>query len=207
LALALQEVFTATARLRAGRQMAADADAFRSHVKQLLGGADREARRIGYSGDDVALALYAVVVFLDESVLNSAQAMFAGWPSRPLQEEIFGGHMGGEIFFQHLHDLLTRQESEDLADLLEVYQLCLLLGYRGRYSTGEKGELRSLTSAITDKIQRTRGSFGELSPQWALPQDETVPRARDAWLPWLAAAALVSCLAAAVLFGVFRASL
>jgi type VI secretion system protein ImpK len=207
LALALQEVFTAIARLRAGRQVAADADAFRSHVKQLLGGADHEARRIGYSSDDVALALYAVVVFLDESVLNSAQPMFAGWPSRPLQEEIFGGHMGGEIFFQHLRDLLARQESEDLADLLEVYQLCLLLGYQGRHSTGEKGELRGLNSAITEKIQRTRGSFGELSPQWALPRDEAAPRAKDPWLVWLAAAAMVSLLVAALMFGVFRSSL
>jgi type VI secretion system protein ImpK len=207
LALALQEVLTATVRLRANRQVATDADSFRTHIKQLLSTAEREARRVGYPSDDVALAIYAVVAFLDESVLNSAQAMFAAWPSRPLQEEIFGGHMGGEIFFQHLRQLLTRQESEDLADLLEVFQLCLLLGFRGRYSTADAGELRGLSSSVGEKIQRIRGGFGELSPGWAPPAGETIPKARDPWLPWLAAGAVTASLVALVLFGVFLSSL
>lgn len=207
LALALQEVLTATVRLRANRQVAADADAFRAHVKQLLASAERDARRIGYASDDVALALYAVIAFLDESVLNSTQPMFASWPSRPLQEEVFGGHMGGEVFFQHLRQLLDRQESEDMADVLEVFRLCLLLGFQGRYSTAEGGELRSVSVAAEDKIRRVRGSFGELSPKWALPTGETVARARDPWLPWLAFGAATTFVLMCVLFGLFRSSL
>jgi type VI secretion system protein ImpK len=207
LALVLQEVLTATVRLRANRQVAADAESFRGHVKQLLSGAQREARRLGYSSDDVALVLYAVVAFLDESVLNSAQPMFASWPNRPLQEEIFGGHMGGEIFFQHLRQLLSRQDSEDLADVLEVFQLCLLLGFQGRYSTADQGELRGLATAAGEKIRRIRGSFGELSPSWALPSGETPPRSRDAWLPWLTLAALASFVGVWLLFGWFRTTL
>ncbi|MGH7528250.1 MAG: DotU family type IV/VI secretion system protein [Gemmatimonadales bacterium] len=207
LALALQEVLTATVRLRANRQVAADAESFRTHVKQLLSGAERDARRVGYSSDDAALALYAAVAFLDESVLNSTQPMFASWPSRPLQEEIFGGHMGGEIFFQHLRQLLGRQETEDLADLLEVFQLCLLLGFQGRYSAGDRGELRSLSTGTEDKIRRIRGNFGELSPAWTPPTGETVPRTRDRWLPWLGVAAVVGLLASGALFWMFRSSL
>jgi type VI secretion system protein ImpK len=207
LALVLQEVLTATVRLRANRQSATDAESFRAHIKQLLSGAQREARRLGYSSDDVALALYAAVAFLDESVLNSAQPMFASWPSRPLQEEIFGGHMGGEIFFQHLRQLLSRQDSEDLADLLEVFQLCLLLGFQGRYSVADRGELRGLATASGEKISRIRGSFGELSPAWTLPKGETAPRARDPWLPWLTIAALAAFVGVWLLFGWFRTTL
>lgn len=207
LALVLQEVLTATVRLRANRQVAADAESFRSHVKHLLSGAQREARRMGYSSDDVALVLYAVVAFLDESVLNSSQTMFASWPSRPLQEEIFGGHMGGEVFFQHLRQLLARQDSEDLADVLEVFQLCLLLGFQGRYSTTDRGELRGLSAAAGEKIHRIRGNFGELSPAWALPSGETPARARDPWLPWLTFAAVAAFVGVWLLFGWFRTSL
>jgi type VI secretion system protein ImpK len=207
LALALQEVLTATVRLRANRQVANDADSFRNHIKQLLSGAQREARRLGYSSDDVALVLYAVVAFLDESVLNSSQPMFASWPSRPLQEEIFGGHMGGEIFFQHLRQLLSRQDSEDLADVLEVFHLCLLLGFQGRYSSADRGELRGLSNAAGEKIRRIRGSFGELSPSWELPDGETVPRARDRWLPWLTVAAVAAFVGVWLLFGWFRMTL
>jgi type VI secretion system protein ImpK len=207
LALALQEVLTATVRLRANRQVAADADSFRAHVKQLLSSAERDARRIGYASDDVALALYAVIAFLDESVLNSTQPMFASWPSRPLQEEVFGGHLGGEVFFQHLRQLLARQESEDMADVLEVFRLCLLLGFQGRYSSADRGELRSVSAAAEDKIRRVRGVFGELSPNWALPTGETVARARDPWLPWLAFGAVTTFVLMCVLFGLFRSSL
>jgi type VI secretion system protein ImpK len=207
LALALQEVLTATVRLRANRQIAADAESFRAHVKQLLASAERDARRIGYTSDDVALALYAVIAFLDESVLNSTQPMFAAWPSRPLQEEVFGGHMGGEVFFQHLRQLLSGHESEDLADVLEVFRLCLLLGFQGRYSTLDRGELRSVSAAAEDKIRRIRGGFGELSPKWALPTGETITRARDPWLPWLAVGAASTVVLMLTLFGLFRSSL
>jgi len=207
LALALQEVFTATVRLRGNRQVAADGDSFRTHIKQLLSAAEREARRLGYSADDVGTALYATVVFLDESVLNSAQPMFASWPSRPLQEELFGGHMGGENFFQHLRQLLARGESDDLADLLEVFQLCLLLGFRGRYGAGDQGELRGMQAAVADKLQRIRGGFGELAPGWAPPGRESARRERDPWAVGLAIAAVTCLLAGALLFWVFRSSL
>lgn len=187
--------------------MAADAESFRNHVKQLLSTAEREARHIGYSPDDIALVLYAAVTFLDESVLNSSQAMFADWPSRPLQEEIFGGHMGGEIFFQHLKQLLTRQDSEDLADVLEVFLLCLMLGFRGRYSSAEQGEVHALRSSIQEKIGRIRGGYGELSPAWALPAHEKRPVSRDALLRWMGVAATLAVLAAGGLFVWYRTSL
>ena len=207
LALALQEVLTAIARLRTNRQVAADADSFRTHVKQLLSGAERDARRLGYAADDVGTALYAVVAFLDESVLNSSQPMFAGWPSRPLQEELFGGHMGGELFFQHLRHHLAREESDDLADLLEVFLLCLLLGFQGRYGASDRGELRGLQAATAEKIQRIRGGFGELAPGWGLPDRETSRRTRDPWLIALGIAAAACLVAAVLLFGIFRSAL
>ena len=182
LALVLQEALTATARLRANRQVASDAESFRAHIKRLLAAADEEARRAGYPSADARMAIYAVTVFVDESVLNSSQPMFADWPRKPLQEEVFGGHMGGEMFFKNLRELLAREDSEDLADLLEVHQLCMLLGFRGRYSLGDTGELRSLMAATADKIGRVRGGPGPLSPNWAPPSNESVSVARDPWL-------------------------
>jgi type VI secretion system protein ImpK len=182
LALALQEPFTATVRLRANRQSATDAQSFRDHVKQLLTAAHEEARNAGYGGEDVKLAIYAAVVFLDESVLNSRHPAFAEWPRRPLQEEIFGGHMGGETFFQNLQALLGRQDSDDLADVLEVYQLCLLLGFQGRYGGGGRDELRAWSTAIAEKMARIRGAGALLSPAWAPPAGEVIPVPKDPWL-------------------------
>jgi len=207
LALLLQEAFTAAARLRANRQVAADADAFRLQIKQLLGTADQAARRAGYDPNQVKLAIYAYIAYLDESVLNSTQPMFASWPRQPLQEEIFGDHMAGQTFFARLDELLAAPDSESLADLLEVFQLCLLLGFRGRYAAGEDGGLRGRIIAIQEKIERIRGGAGPLSPHAEHPGGDVIPSSRDRWLPGFAAAAGGSFVIAAVLYVVYRLSL
>jgi type VI secretion system protein ImpK len=207
LALSLQEALIATVRLRDNRQSATNAETFRVRIKQSLAEAEQEGRKAGYSGDDVRSAIYAVVVFLDESVLNSSLVMFSEWPRRPLQEELFGGHTGGEIFFQNLHQLLTRPETEQLADVLEVYQLCLLLGFQGRYSRMDLGELRGLTLVVSDKVQRIRGRLGDLSPAWSPPSGETIAPARDPWVRRLAFIAGTTFVIAWLLFAAFRFAL
>lgn len=203
LALAFQEAFTVTVRLRSGVQVAADASSFRTRIKQLLASADRDARNAGYDGEVVRLAVYAFVAFLDESVLNSDQPMFADWARQPLQEEVFGDHMAGETFFSHLRDLLTRQDAPDLADLLEVYELCILLGFRGRYGSGGSGEIDQLRRAAREKVVRIRGGDGSLAPRGEPPPDEEVPRRRDLWLRRLLLAAGGLAALAVVLFLVY----
>jgi type VI secretion system protein ImpK len=205
LALALQEILTATVRLRAGRQTAADADAFRAHAKHVLAAAERDAMAAGYSGDDVWLARFAAVAFLDESVLNSGQLIFQDWARRPLQEELFGSHLAGEAFFKYLRQLLERADSPELADLLEVFQLCLLLGFQGRFNgSGQGGELHAFTQRTGEKVARIRGPLGELSAGWRPPAEELGGVPRDPWVRRLALIAGGSTLLAALLFAVFH---
>jgi type VI secretion system protein ImpK len=206
LALALQEAFTAAVRLRAGRQPVADATAFRTHVKHLLRLADQEAGRAGYDAGQVRFALYAYVAFLDESVLNCNQPAFATWTRQPLQEEVFGDHMAGETFFRYLEDLLRQPDSAPLADLLEVFQLCMLLGFRGRYGADPAG-MHGITSAVDAKIRRIRGVMGAIAPAAELPAAEVAPPVRDPWVPRLVVLAGVSFLIALALFVVFRLAL
>jgi type VI secretion system protein ImpK len=206
LALTLQEAFTAVVRLRSNRQVAANVEAFRAQMKQVLATAEQEARRIGYAGDDVRYALFALIAFIDESVLNSPQPMFADWGRRPLQEEVFGGHTAGELFFQYLQQLLGRQDSEDLADVLEVYQLCLLLGFKGRYSVTHGSELQVIAGHVGQKIERARGRAGELSPRWR-PSTLALGTQRDRLVPKLAIGAGAAAALAGVLFLVFALSL
>lgn len=204
LALSLQEAFTVTVRIRENRQVAADAFSFRAHIKQLLGGADQEARRAGYPPDQVRQAIYAFVAFLDESVLNSSLPMFADWSRQPLQEELFGDHVAGETFFRHLQQFLSGPDSEDLADLLEVYHLCLLLGFRGRYAAGDRGELAGFQRSTAEKIARIRGPEGGMSPHGTLPTGESVPQARDPWVPRLLAVAGGTLVVTVLLYVVYR---
>lgn len=204
LALLMQEAFTAALRLRTNRQAAASSAAFRNHVKQLLATADQEARQAGYQPEQVRLAVYAYTAFLDESVLNSGQPLFAEWPGQPLQEELFGDHIAGENFFRYLDGLMAQQDSEDLADLIEVFQLCLLLGFRGKYGRVSHGELQALLGQLDAKIRRVRGSTAGFSPSWALPQGETLPVSRDPWIRPLAVLAAASAVVALVSFVGYR---
>src|SRR5215472_9070469 len=108
LALIFQEVLTAIERLRANRQGVTDANAFRHHTHEALRTAANQALATGYTADDARFATFATVAFLDESVLNSQNPIFADWVRKPLQEELFGTHVAGEVFFQNLQKLVGR---------------------------------------------------------------------------------------------------
>ena len=217
LALILQEALTAVVRLRSGRQPVSDPVAFRAQMTQLLVRADADARAVGYEPDDVRLAMFAVVALVDESVLNAPggavpQPVAAEWARRPLQEELFGQHMAGEYFFQYVEQFLARPDSAPLADLLEVYQLCLLLGFRGRYGAGEPTALHGVTSRVGERIARLRGTAGlagveagELVAGWQPPNDAVV--GRDRWLRPLAFALAASVLLVVALWGLGAMSL
>ena len=123
LSLLFQEALTAIARLRADRATVSDAAAFRAQMLHLLRRAEAEGIAMGYEAGDVQLAVFAVVALLDESALNAPEPAWADWARRPLQDELFGGHLGGETFFQYLQQLLERDDSPELADLLEVFHL------------------------------------------------------------------------------------
>ena len=207
LALIFQEAITAIVRLRSNRQPVADAGVFRAQMQQLLGKAEQEARGRGYSAEDARLASFAVVAFLDESVLNLQNPVFAGWPRKPLQEEMFGGHVAGEIFFQSLQRLLERNESPLLADVLEVFHLCVLLGYRGRYGAGGQAELKSQMEAVAQKIRRIRKDSGLLSPDWAPPPGALATVGPDPWFRPMLIAASVCLLLVLLLFAGFKMSL
>ncbi len=207
LALAFQEVFTAVVRLRFTGQPVTNAEQFRLHLKQALQQAQGEAQAVGYNPEDIRMAMFAVVAFVDESILNSRSPVFADWPRMPLQEELYGGHVAGEWFFRNLQIVLERADSTPTADLLEVYYLCLLMGYKGRYGAGNSGELPGITAAVRDKIHRMRGSAMIFSPRSDIPAGALpVPR-RDPWLRRLSIAAIAACVAAILLFGLMKLSL
>lgn len=210
LALGLQELFTVAVRLRAGRQVAADATSFRAQIKHLLGAADQRARAAGYDPETVKLSVYAYIALLDELVLTSSQPMFADWSRQPLQEEVFGEHMAGENFFRTVYDLLGRQDSEAVADLLEVYQLCMLLGFHGRYGHSDPTGVNTVISQVQAKIHRIRGApAADLVPDWQLPSHENVVLGRDPWarrLTIIAAAAFGGAVLFYILYRILLAS-
>ena len=204
LALAFQEVFTIIGRVRYNRQAVSNAESFRAEMKKLLRVAEQEARSRGYSAEDVKQVIFALVAFLDESVLGSRNPAFADWPRLPLQAELFGHQLAGEIFFQELQKALNRSDAHEVSDLLEVYGLCLLLGFKGRYAAGGAGDLRSVLAAVREKIRRIRGSSGALSPRGMIPADAVRLAQSDPWVRKLAIGSIIAVVGSVLLFVVFK---
>lgn len=200
------EVLTAILRIRYGKQTIGDTYSFREHMRRLLQTAMQEARSLGYSSEHIQMAVLATVGFLDESVLNLASAAPADWARRPMQEELFGGHVAGETFFQNFAALLREENSTKVADVLELHCHCLMLGYKGRYAFGNAGELAQLLRAAQEKIVRARGGAGTLLPGPAtLPQPAAT--GRDRWSYRLMIAAMVLATVVILCFVIYSLSL
>jgi type VI secretion system protein ImpK len=204
------------------QQSVPNSQGFRTSIRAALKGAMEQAKAVGYSSEINQLAFFAVVALLDESVLKLQSPAFADWAQRPLQEEMFGHNRAGEVFFEHLRTLLSRQDSQETADCLEVYCLCMLLGFRGQYALSSggntgyfmgqgagaasalrpSGEIQTLIHQAREKINRIRGPLAFLPGPESLPE-AIRKRAIDRWSRGLGIAAL--CLLGLVLlaYGAF----
>ena len=208
LALMFQEMFTITGRLRSNRQAVADSVSFRNQVREVVKMADSESRKRGYSAEEIQLAIFAVVAFLDESILNLRHPIFADWPKQPLQQEFFGHQHAGEIFFQHLQTMLGMNDSQSLADVLEVYYLCMLMGFAGRYTMGNRAGMQGVLQMTAEKIHRIRQTSADISPAWQPTAGQFIPTAgKDPWVMRLAAIAGFCLFLAIALFIVYKFTL
>jgi type VI secretion system protein ImpK len=176
LSLLYQGLITGIIRLKGQRQHIPDAETFRKRTKATLQEVERVAVSAGYDVRDVRDTHFAVVAFLDSVVLHSKDAVRAEWERKPLQEELFGQTDAGVIFFEKLDQFRSRRDSGQLADILEVYLLCLLLGFEGRYSGGQRGELEGITDSLRMRIEYIRGRDDHISPAISL-EPPTAPAA------------------------------
>ncbi len=196
LALLYEGVLTAIVRIQSGRQQIQGSEAFRGRMKATLEEIARAAAQKGYKAGDVQEASFAVIAFLDEAVLTSNDSGRGQWAQKTLQEEMFNQRSGGELFFQHLDQLRSYHDSPQLAQVLEVYYLCLLLGYEGRYAVDSKADLHLLMDNLRERIERISQRSREFSPdanppavQTAAPAPASDPLPRNARLLALAAVA------------------
>jgi type VI secretion system protein ImpK len=207
LAFTHQEAITTIVRVRSARQVVPNAQQFRQQFIETLKLAQEQSRVRGYTDEETRDGRFAVVAFLDETVLNLRTPVFADWVRKPLQEELFGTHTGGELFFQKIDSLMRQPDSQHLADVLEVYLLCLTLGYAGKYSVSGRGELTSFKQEISSRISRIRGPEKDIAPRWRPEAAVHLSSAGDPWLKPLLYTAISCFVLVLVLFAVYKFSL
>jgi type VI secretion system protein ImpK len=169
LALLYQGLLTGIVRLQSQRQHISDGESFRRRTKATLQEVEQVAVAAGYDVRDLKDTHFAVVAFLDSVVLHSKDPVRAEWERKTLQEDLFGKSDAGVVFFEKLEHFRSRRDSAQLADIVEVYLLCLLLGFEGRYSGGSRGELDGIMQRARMRIQDIRGQRRQISPAGGLP--------------------------------------
>ncbi|MFL6449172.1 MAG: DotU family type IV/VI secretion system protein [Bryobacteraceae bacterium] len=216
LALAFQEVFTAAVRIRAAglppdpdeprpRFRVPDAVSFNQHMRQVIARSVDGAKRSGYTDRDIEFAMLAAVGFLDETILNSGDPVFADWHRDTLSNQLFFNQNAGVIFFDNLRNLLGERDSPTLAGVLDVYRLALLLGFRGKLADGT--QLRTLAAQTGQKISRTRGYSETLFPPETVSVAQPLSVAVDPWNRRLLVIAIGLICLAVVLFVGFELNL
>jgi len=207
LALLYDAILTSIVRLQASRQQIPDAESFRRRIKSTLQEIEHVSIPAGYDGKDIRDTHFAVVAVLDSVVLHSNAPVRAEWERKPLQEELFGQTDAGVVFFDKLEHFLSRRDSEQLANILEVFLLCLLLGFEGRYSGGMRAELDGIAERTRKRIEKIRGRDPQISPVGVLSEAsdpselQTQAPDRFRWIVLAAIAFTVFC------FLVFKANL
>lgn len=146
-----------------------DHDAFRQRVMEALSQLADAASKSNYSPRDVSEAQYALVAFIDEAVQGSSWEHRDAWSLRPMQVELFGNRDAGERFFEHL------ESNRKSRDVLEVYYLCLALGFQGRNRSSDEGAER-----LYDLMNGLGRDFAREAPEALCPQPsrELAPPAR-----------------------------
>ncbi|MBV7556168.1 type IVB secretion system protein IcmH/DotU [Pseudomonas sp. PDM28] len=163
----VQDFISMALIVRKGRQVTS-VSAFEASVDTFFKALERDARSANYSVEQVKDTQYALCAFLDESVLRSGDnELRRHFELQPLQFRYFGVHLAGEGFFEKIDAL--RGDVKQHLDVLEVYHLCLALGFEGKFSLGQKDQLRYLANTLGQDIARYRKTPKALSPDWALP--------------------------------------
>ena len=200
LPLLYQGLLTAIVRIQSGRQPIVDADAFQKRMESLLAEIESEAIKLGVRNENVEDANCAVLAFLDETIQRSQDPNRSHW--FPMSTRATAQWATGDAFFDRLNKIHGRPDSPDLADLLEVYCLCLLLGYEG-----PKSSARIPAGDLLMRIHRIRGTGQELFPgglnppaEPAMERAELPPLWQSGMWTWLASICFIlACLSWAVL--------
>jgi len=150
-----------------GKHAPQDADVLRDRLKQFLTQFERGAGKLGASADDIWVCKYAFCATVDEAILTSGFKVRDNWQRLPLQVQLFGEQLAGEQFFHKLEEL--RQQGLPRLQALEVFQMCLLLGFQGKYILEGSEKLGFLTARLGDEIARMKGQSLGFAPHWAAP--------------------------------------
>ena len=102
----------------------------REKVMGRLADAEQKASVSTQLSHDFELAKYALVYWVDEVLINSAWEHAQSWKQHILEWDIYQERLRADRFFEKAAEASTLAGT----DPLEVYYICVALGFRGKYA-------------------------------------------------------------------------
>lgn len=175
---------------------------FSGQVTHFLAEFTDEARRHHHAPEDIHDAKYAFCALVDETVLSARNGIREEWQRRPLQLTLFGDQLAGEHFFDRLQT--ARDAGRARLPSLEVFHMCLLLGFKGRYLIEGTEKADYLSAQLGNQIAHLKGRHAPFAPHWRSP-DSIAHRLRRRVPLWALLSLVV--LAGVLGYAVFRSQL
>ncbi|HEX3869099.1 MAG TPA: DotU family type IV/VI secretion system protein [Pirellulales bacterium] len=129
--------------------------------------------------EEGALARRALVYWIDEVLIDASWPNASWWADHILEFELLGTNEGATLFFS---DAERSRSSPHLRNALEVYYLCVVLGFRGIYRNQDAiatiAEHLDLPGSLDDWVRRTATSIGvrqRVRPDPPLEERGTAP--------------------------------
>jgi type VI secretion system protein ImpK len=168
-------IFDLILRLKAG--IVAPSNELRPKIAAMLEDFERRAERYRFSSKIIQVSKFALAAFVDETVLSNNFNLKEEWEKNPLQLEHFGEHLAGNKFFEKLAAML--KQIDVTGDAVEIYYVCMLLGFKGRYAVYEKERLLQIMQETANALVKA-GKIRpvELSPHWLANDQPEPPKPR-----------------------------
>ena len=164
----MSDGFYALFMLRNGSTPQSEASLTKS-IMRFLDSFENSARKINASADDIFDAKYAFCATVDETILASNSPVKSLWERKPLQLVLFGDQLAGQHFFDKLEAL--RSQGASRIQALEIFHMCLLLGFQGMYMLEPSEKLHYLTARLGDEIANHKGKSKGFAPRWQRPDE------------------------------------
>lgn len=156
------ECFTLILQLRRTSEYG-EQNTLRERIFSLLSKVERDSKEAGIDSEDIQSAIFALVAFIDETIISSEWGGKEAWLAKPLQLEFFNRYDAGEEFFVRLENL--RQRPHYKSNVLEIYYLCLALGFKGKYRFQSRDILQRIKEDTYTDLTHIKGrSAYVLSP-------------------------------------------
>lgn len=95
-----------------------------------------------YDEKDIVRVRYCLCVFIDELLMKNELFINSSWANNSLTVRLFDETLGGNNFYNIAHSWLNNPAKNK--DFLEFVYVCIILGYKGKYSNNKDMEDRIL---------------------------------------------------------------